>query len=110
MAKDALGAHARDELGISEITSARPEQAALTSAATFSAGAMAPLALVLLSPPDSIMLVVAVGSLVCLALLGLLGAKTGGAKVLKPMVRVTFWGALAMALTAGIGALVGTAV
>jgi VIT1/CCC1 family predicted Fe2+/Mn2+ transporter len=110
MAKDALGAHARDELGISEITSARPVQAALTSAGTFSAGAMAPLALVLLSPSNSIMPVVLVGSLVCLALLGLLGAKTGGAKVFKPIVRVTFWGALAMALTAGIGALVGTAV
>jgi VIT1/CCC1 family predicted Fe2+/Mn2+ transporter len=110
MAKDALGAHARDELGISEITSARPVQAALTSAATFSAGAAAPLALVLLSPSSSIIPVVSGGSLVSLALLGLLGARTGGAEVFTPIVRVTFWGALAMALTAGIGALVGTVV
>jgi VIT1/CCC1 family predicted Fe2+/Mn2+ transporter len=110
MAKDALGAHARDELGISEITSARPVQAALTSAATFSAGAAAPLALILLSPTGFIIPVVSGGSLVSLALLGLLGARTGGAEVLKPIVRVTFWGALAMALTAGIGAIVGTVV
>jgi vacuolar iron transporter family protein len=110
MAKDALGAHARDELGISEITSARPVQAALTSAATFSAGAAAPLALVLLSPSSFIIPVVSGGSLVSLAVLGLLGARTGGAEVFKPIVRVTFWGALAMALTAGIGAIVGTVV
>ncbi|HEX2447137.1 MAG TPA: VIT1/CCC1 transporter family protein, partial [Methyloceanibacter sp.] len=110
MDKDALGAHARDELGISEITSARPVQAALTSAATFSAGAAAPLALVLLSPSSFIIPVVSGGSLVSLALLGLLGARTGGAEVFKPIVRVTFWGALAMALTAGIGAIVGTVV
>jgi VIT1/CCC1 family predicted Fe2+/Mn2+ transporter len=110
MAKDALGAHARDELGISEITSARPVQAALTSAATFSAGAAAPLALVLLSPSSFVIPVVSGGSLVSLALLGLLGARTGGAEVFKPIVRVTFWGALAMALTAGIGAIVGTVV
>ena len=109
MAKDALGAHARDELGISEITSARPVQAALTSAATFSAGAAAPLALVLLSPSSFVIPVVS-GSLVSLALLGLLGARTGGAEVFKPIVRVTFWGVLAMALTAGIGAIVGTVV
>ena len=110
MAKDALGAHARDELGISEITSARPVQAALTSAATFSAGAAAPLALVLLAPSSLLIPVVAVGSLAFLALLGLLGARTGGAKVLRPIIRVTFWGALAMALTAGIGAIVGAVV
>jgi VIT1/CCC1 family predicted Fe2+/Mn2+ transporter len=110
MAKDALGAHARDELGMSEITSARPVQAALTSAATFSAGAAAPLALVLLSPLKWMILVVSVGSLVFLAVLGLIGAKTGGAEVFKPIVRVTFWGALAMALTAIIGAIVGTVV
>jgi vacuolar iron transporter family protein len=110
MAKDALGAHARDELGISEITSAQPVQAALTSAATFSAGAAAPLALVLLSPSSFIIPVVSGGSLVSLAVLGLLGARTGGAEVFKPIVRVTFWGALAMALTAGIGAIVGTVV
>ena len=108
MAKDALGAHARDELGISEITSARPVQAALTSAATFAAGAAAPLALVLVSPPSLLIPVVSVGSLASLALLGFLGARTGGAEVLRPIVRVTFWGALAMTLTAGIGAVVGT--
>ncbi len=109
-AKDALGAHARDELGISEITTARPVQAALTSAATFSVGAAAPLALVLISPGDWLVPVVAGGSLFALAVLGWLGAKTGGAEVLKPVLRVTFWGALAMAITFGIGVLVGTAV
>jgi VIT1/CCC1 family predicted Fe2+/Mn2+ transporter len=110
MAKDALGAHARDELGISEITTARPIQAALTSAATFSVGAAAPLALVLLSPPNLLIPIVAAGSLLSLAILGFLGAKTGGAAILTPIVRVTFWGALAMAVTAGIGAIVGTVV
>jgi VIT1/CCC1 family predicted Fe2+/Mn2+ transporter len=110
MAKDALGAHARDELGMSEITAARPVQAALTSAATFSAGAAAPLALVLISPTEWLVPAVATGSLLALAVLGWLGAKTGGANVLKPVLRVTFWGALAMAVTFGIGALVGTAV
>ena len=92
MAKDALGAHARDELGISEITTARPIQAALTSAATFSIGAAAPLALVLFSPSTLLIPVVSAGSLLFLALLGFLGAKTGGAEILKPMVRVTFSG------------------
>jgi VIT1/CCC1 family predicted Fe2+/Mn2+ transporter len=110
MAKDALGAHARDELGISEITTARPIQAALTSAATFSVGAAAPLALVLLSPSNLLIPIVSGGSVLFLALLGFLGAKTGGAEILKPIVRVTFWGALAMAVTAGIGAIVGTVV
>jgi vacuolar iron transporter family protein len=110
MAKDALGAHARDELGISEITTARPVQAALTSAATFSVGAAAPLALALLSPSDFTIPAVSIGSLAFLALLGFTGAKTGGAAVLKPVLRVTFWGALAMAITAGIGAIVGTVV
>jgi vacuolar iron transporter family protein len=110
MAKDALGAHARDELGISEMTTARPVQAALTSAATFSIGAAAPLALVLASPSSFLIPVVSVGSLAFLALLGLLGARTGGAAAFKPIVRVTFWGALAMALTAGIGAVAGSVV
>jgi VIT1/CCC1 family predicted Fe2+/Mn2+ transporter len=110
MAKDALGAHARDELGMSEITSARPIQAALTSAATFSVGAAAPLALVLLSPSSLLIPNVAAGSLLFLAVLGFLGAKIGGAAILTPIVRVTFWGALAMAVTAGIGAIVGTVV
>jgi len=107
MAKDALGAHARDELGISEITTARPVQAALASAATFSVGAAAPLALVLVSPSNLLLPAVSVGSLVFLALLGMIGARAGGADILKPTIRVTFWGALAMAVTAGIGAIFG---
>jgi len=109
MAKDALGAHARDELGISEITTARPVQAALASAATFSVGAAAPLGLVLVSPSNVLIPVVSVGSLLFLALLGAIGAKAGGAGLLKPTVRVTFCGAFAMALTAGIGAIFGKA-
>ena len=108
MAKDALGAHARDELGISEITTARPVQAALASAATFSIGAAAPLALALVSPSSWRIPTVSVGSLVFLALLGMIGAKAGGANILKPTIRVTFWGALAMGVTAGIGAIFGT--
>jgi VIT1/CCC1 family predicted Fe2+/Mn2+ transporter len=110
MAKDALSAHARDELGISEISTARPIQAALTSAATFSVGALGPLALVFVSPYNWLIAVVSVGSLAFLALLGMLGARTGGAEVLKATMRVTFWGALAMALTAAIGAIAGTVV
>jgi vacuolar iron transporter family protein len=110
MAKDALAAHARDELGISEVTTARPVQAALASAATFSVGAAAPLALVLVSPSRVLIPVVAAGSLLFLALLGAIGAKAGGAGLLKPTLRVTFWGAFAMALTAGIGAVFGKVV
>ena len=110
MAKDALGAHARDELGISEISTARPIQAALASAATFSVGAAGPLVLALLSPTAWLIPVVAIGSLVFLGSLGMIGAKTGGAEVLRPTIRVVFWGALAMGLTAAIGAMVGTAV
>ena len=110
MAKDALSAHARDELGISEITAARPVQAALASAATFSIGAAAPLGLVLVSPANWLLFVVSIGSLGFLAALGMIGARAGGADILKPTIRVTFWGAFAMALTAGIGALVGKAV
>jgi VIT1/CCC1 family predicted Fe2+/Mn2+ transporter len=110
MAHDALGAHARDELGISEITAARPVQAALTSAATFTAGAAAPLALAAVSPLGILPAIVSGGSLAGLAILGAVGAKAGGAPPLKAAVRVTFWGALAMALTAGIGRLVGAAV
>ncbi|CAN7585516.1 VIT family protein [Mesorhizobium amorphae] len=110
MAKDALGAHARDELGISEVTTARPIQAALTSAAAFSVGAAMPLAMVLVSPAAWLAATVSVASLLFLAVLGAIGAKAGGANVLRATVRVTFWGALAMALTAGIGALVGTAI
>jgi len=110
MAKDALGAHARDELGISEITTARPIQAALTSATSFAVGAVMPLVMVLVSPSSLLVPFVSTASLVFLAVLGALGARAGGASILKATVRVTFWGALAMALTAGIGALVGTAV
>jgi len=110
MAKDALGAHARDELGISEVTAARPVEAALTSAATFAVGAAMPLLMVIVAPPSAIVPVVSIASLAFLALLGAVGARAGGADVIKATWRVTFWGAMAMALTAGIGALVGTAV
>ncbi|MCW5719083.1 MAG: VIT family protein [Bauldia sp.] len=110
MAKDALGAHARDELGISEISTARPVQAAMASAATFSVGAAAPLLLVVFAPSSALIPAVAAGSLAFLALLGYLGARTGGAGTLRPTIRVTFWGALAMSVTAGIGALIGAAV
>jgi vacuolar iron transporter family protein len=110
MAKDALAAHAHDELGISEMTTARPIQAALTSAATFSVGAAMPLLMVLVSPATMLVTAVSVASLLFLALLGAIGARAGGANILRATLRVTFWGAFAMALTAGIGALVGTAV
>jgi VIT1/CCC1 family predicted Fe2+/Mn2+ transporter len=110
MAKDALAAHARDELGISEITTARPVQAALTSAATFAVGAAMPLLMVVVSPATMVVPIVSAASLGFLALLGAIGARAGGANVLRATGRVTFWGALAMALTAGIGAIVGTAV
>ena len=110
MAKDALAAHSRDELGISEITAARPVQAALASAMTFSVGAAMPLLMVLVSPANALVAIVFAASLGFLALLGAIGARTGGANVLRATVRVTFWGALAMALTAGIGKLFGTIV
>ncbi len=110
MAKNALAAHAHDELGISEMTTARPIQAALTSAATFAVGAAMPLAMVLLAPEASLVWSVSAASLLFLALLGAIGAKAGGAHVMKATLRVTFWGAFAMALTAGIGALFGTAI
>ena len=110
MAKDALGAHARDELGISEITTARPIQAAFTSAATFSVGAALPLLMVLITPTRFLVAAVSVASLLFLALLGAIGARAGGADVIKATARVTFWGAFAMALTAGVGAIFGTAV
>jgi VIT1/CCC1 family predicted Fe2+/Mn2+ transporter len=110
MVKDALGAHARDELGISAITTARPVQAALASAATFSVGAAAPLVLVLVSPSNALIPIVSMGSLLFLSLLGAIGAKAGGAGLLKPTIRVTFWGAFAMGLTAGIGAVFGKVV
>ena len=110
MAKDALGAHARDELGISEVTAARPVQAALTSAATFAVGAAMPLAMVMLMPSSLLVMGVSIESLLFLAFLGAVGARTGGANVWKATFRVTFWGALAMGLTAAIGALFGTVV
>jgi len=110
MAKDALTAHARDELGISEITTARPVQAALTSAASFSVGAAMPLLMVVVSPAGALVPIVSAASLGFLAFLGAVGARAGGANVVRATARVTFWGALAMALTAGIGKLFGTVV
>jgi VIT1/CCC1 family predicted Fe2+/Mn2+ transporter len=110
MAKGALAAHARDELGISDTTTARPLQAALTSAATFAVGAAMPLLMVVLAPAEWLVVAVSVASLVFLALLGAIGARAGGAGIWRATVRVTFWGALAMSLTAGIGRLFGTVV
>jgi VIT1/CCC1 family predicted Fe2+/Mn2+ transporter len=110
MAHDALGAHARDELGITDGVKPRPVQAALASAASFFTGAALPLLIVLLMPMEIIIPAVSVASLIFLATLGAVAAKTGGASMLKGAFRVTFWGALALAVTAGIGALVGTAV
>ena len=110
MVHDALGAHARDELGISDALSARPVQAALASAATFALGAALPLLVAVLAPASTVSWAVALSSLFFLALLGSLAAQAGGSSVLRAAVRVTFWGALAMALTAGAGALFGAAV
>lgn len=110
MEKDALGAHARDELGITEVSSANPIQAALTSAATFTVGAALPLAAAwLVSGPATVWVVTGV-TLVVLAVLGALGAQTGGASLWRGAARVLIWGALAMAVTAGVGALFGTVV
>ncbi|MBZ0147992.1 MAG: VIT family protein [Pseudorhodoplanes sp.] len=110
MAKDALAAHARDELGISEMTAAQPVQAALTSAATFAVGAAMPLLMVVVSPANALVPVVSVASLGFLALLGAVGARAGGSNILRATARVTFWGALALGLTAGIGKIFGTVV
>ena len=110
MAHDALGAHARDELGISEITTARPVQAALASAATFALGAAIPLLTVLIAPATVLIAVVVATSIALLAVLGGVGAHAGGASIVRGALRVTFWGALAMALTAGVGALFGAVV
>ncbi|WP_448956675.1 VIT1/CCC1 transporter family protein [Labrys neptuniae] len=107
MARDALGAHARDELGISEVVAANPVQAAIVSALTFAAGAVMPLIVVLLAPADHITLVVGAITLVALAVLGGLGASAGGAGVIKGAARVMFWGALAMAATAVVGKIFG---
>ena len=110
MAHDALGAHARDELGISETLSARPIQAALASAGSFAVGAAMPLVVTAIVPEASLIYLVSGTSLVFLALLGAMAARVGGAGVTLGAIRVTFWGALAMAITAGVGALFGTAV
>jgi VIT1/CCC1 family predicted Fe2+/Mn2+ transporter len=108
MRHDALGAHARDELGISDELRARPIQAALTSAASFATGAAMPLLVTAAAPPATLIPLVAASSLVFLAFLGGLAARAAGADVAVGAIRVTFWGALAMALTAGIGSLFGT--
>jgi VIT1/CCC1 family predicted Fe2+/Mn2+ transporter len=110
MAHDALGAHARDELGISEALTARPIQAALASAASFAVGAAMPLVVTAAVPETSLIVLVAVASLLFLALLGGLAARAGGAGIVTGAIRVTFWGALAMGVTAGVGALFGTVV
>ena len=110
MAYDALGAHARDELGISKTVSARPVQAALASAGSFAVGAALPLVVTAIAPAATLVPLVAGTSLAFLALLGGLAAHTGGARVTLGAMRVTFWGALAMAVTAGVGALCGTVV
>ncbi|MGE5086202.1 MAG: VIT family protein [Bacillota bacterium] len=107
MAHDALGSHARDELGITEIVSARPIQAALSSAGAFAVGAIMPILTVLVSPSDKLLYTVGVATLICLFILGVIAAKVGGANVLKAAVRVVFWGALAMAITAGVGNIFG---
>ncbi|MGR9087193.1 MAG: VIT1/CCC1 transporter family protein [Gammaproteobacteria bacterium] len=105
MNHDALGAHARDELGFSATGTARPVQAALTSAATFTAGAILPLLVILLAPVDNLVLEVTAASLCFLALLGAVAAYTGGSGIFRSAFRVTFWGALAMGLTAGVGSM-----
>jgi VIT1/CCC1 family predicted Fe2+/Mn2+ transporter len=109
MAKDALTAHARDELGLSEVHTARPLQAAVASALTFTAGALAPLLIVLIVPLRLLVPSVAGVSLLCLALLGGFGARVGGAPLAPSVMRVTFWGMLAMAVTAGVGRMFGAA-
>ena len=110
MAHDALSAHARDELGISDFTTARPVQAACASAAAFTVGAALPLLVAAVLPTPPVLTGIAAASLLFLALLGGIGARAGGAAIWRPMLRVTFWGALAMAITAGIGHLIGSAV
>ena len=110
MAKDALGAHARDELHLNDTTAAQPVLAAMASALMFTGGALLPLILAAILPMGLMVTGTAAGSILFLALLGALGARAGGAAMAKPVLRVVVWGALAMALTAGIGRLVGTAV
>jgi len=110
MSHDALGVHARDELGISDISTARPVQAAFASAGTFAVGALLPLLIVPATPKGTLVPVVAGASLIFLAILGAVGAKVGGAPTFRAAARVTFWGALAMFLTWGVGAVFGTTV
>jgi len=110
MARNALKTHARDELGITETLSARPIQAALTSAASFAIGAVVPLLMSSLLPQHLLIPLVAIVSLVCLAILGGIAAQVGGAAIVKGALRVMFWGALAMAVTAGVGAVFGRTV
>jgi VIT1/CCC1 family predicted Fe2+/Mn2+ transporter len=108
MAKDALAAHARDELGLIEELAARPLQAALASAATFSVGAGLPVLTILIAPPGNLPVVVSLVSLMCLVALGALAARAGGARAAVGAARVAFWGALAMAVTGAVGKLFGT--
>lgn len=110
MARDGLGSHAREELGITETLRARPVQAALASAGTFAVGAALPLLMVLVAPPERLIAMVSLSSLLFLVSLGVLAARVGGSGVLKGALRVGFWGALAMAVTAGIGSLFGAVV
>ncbi|MFZ0268272.1 VIT1/CCC1 transporter family protein [Caulobacter sp.] len=110
MAKDALGAHARDELGISDATTARPIQAAFASASSFAAGAAMPLVVVVVAPPSMLVATVVLVSTVGLAVLGFVGAQAGGARPWRATLRVTFWGLMAMGVTAGVGRLVGVAI
>ncbi len=109
-AKDALSAHARDELGLSDTTRARPVQAALASAAMFSLGACLPMLVVLVAPSSTLVAAVTVSTLGFLAALGAVGARVGGARALRPVIRVVFWGTVALGVTAGVGALFGTIV
>ena len=110
MAKDALAAHARDELGLTEATTPRPIQAAWASAVSFSVGAALPTLAAFLAPSNAVILVVPLAALIFLVALGAVGARAGGAPPVRPALRVGFWGALAMAVTAGIGALIGKAI
>jgi vacuolar iron transporter family protein len=109
-AKDALAAHARDELGITEVAEARPIQAAVSSAASFTVGAALPLLVVFVSPRPQLVTLVSAASLVFLAVLGALAARAGGAEMLRGAARVTFWGAAALAVTAGIGKMFGAVI
>uniref|UniRef100_UPI0035C6BE5C VIT family protein n=1 Tax=Serratia quinivorans TaxID=137545 RepID=UPI0035C6BE5C len=108
MSHDALAAHAREELGISEITTARPLQAALTSAASFSTGAILPLLVATIVPAQSAIAVIALSALISLAILGGIAARAGGAPILPGIIRITFWSALAMGVSSGVGALFGS--